>query len=169
MPLHVVLYNPEIPQNTGNIMRTCAATKAKLHLIEPLGFRIDNKFVKRSSANHFEQAEYKLYLDWEEFIEKNQGEYVFLTRYGKKPPSSHDFSNIKQDIYLIFGKESTGIPKVILQKYLATCYRLPMVDNMRSLNLANCVAIMVYEALRQQNYHGLSTVEVLKGKDFIFD
>lgn len=169
MALHVVLYNPEIPQNTGNIMRTCAATGADLHLIEPLGFRLDDRFVKRASASNVENVDFKLYLDWEEFVSKNPGEYVFLTRYGKRPPSEHDFSDINKEIYLIFGRESTGIPKTILQKYLSTCYRLPMKSNIRSLNLSNTVAIILYEALRQQNYYGLSKVEVIKGEDFIND
>lgn len=169
MPLHVVLYNPEIPQNTGNIMRTCAATNATLHMIEPFGFRMDDKYVKRSSANNVEKVDIITYLDWEEFTEKNKGEYVFLTRYGNKPPSEHDFSDINKDIYLIFGRESTGIPKEILQKHLDTCYRLPMISNVRSLNLSNVVAIMVYEALRQQDYAGLSKVEVQKGENFILE
>lgn len=169
MGLHVVLYNPEIPQNTGNIMRTCAATGACLHLIEPLGFRLDDKFLKRSSANNLDNIEYKLYLDWEEFESKNKGEYIFLTRYGYKSPVEHDFKDINREYYLIFGKESTGIPKTILQKHLNNCYRLPMKANIRSLNLANCVAIVLYEALRQQNYFGLSKEEVIKGKNFILD
>ncbi|HEY8365443.1 MAG TPA: tRNA (cytidine(34)-2'-O)-methyltransferase [Haloplasmataceae bacterium] len=169
MSINVVLFNPEIPQNTGNIMRTCAATNAKLHLIEPLGFRIDDKFVKRSSTNNFTMIDYELYLDWEEFASKNKGEYIFLTRYGLKPPTEHDFSDVNKEIYLIFGKESTGIPKSILRQYPENCYRLPMNANVRSLNLANCVAILVYEVLRQQDYPGLSKVEVIKGKNFIFD
>lgn len=169
MPLHIVLYSPEIPQNTGNIMRTCAATNAKLHLIEPLGFKMDESGLKRSSANNIEIIEYTIYEDWDNFTRSNPGEYVFLTRYGKNPPSKHDFSDVKKDIYLIFGRESTGIPKAILKDYLNTCYRLPMVENVRSLNLSNCVAIMVYEALRQQDYAGLSKVEVIKGENFIYE
>ncbi len=169
MPLHVVLYSPEIPQNTGNIMRTCAATNAKLHLIEPLGFKMDEKYIKRSSANNIENVIYTIYEDWDDFSKKNPGEYVFLTRYGKNPPSHHDFSDINKEIYLIFGRESTGIPKSILKDHLDTCYRLPMAENIRSLNLSNVVAIMAYEAMRQQDYHGLSNVEVIKGENFIYD
>ncbi len=169
MTLHVVLYNPEIPQNTGNIMRTCAAAKAKLHLIEPFGFRLDDRFVKRASANNLENVEFTSYIDWEEFTEKNKGEYIFLTRYGKRPPSEYDFSKLDKDYYLIFGRESTGIPKEILKSNLANCFRLPMAENIRSLNLANCVAIMVYEALRQQDYYGLAKTEVIKGENFIYD
>lgn len=169
MPLHVVLYNPEIPQNTGNIMRTCAATDAKLHLIKPLGFSLDEKYVKRSSANNLEKVEFEVYENWENFTDKNKGEYVFLTRYGKHAPSEHNFSPIEKDYYIIFGKESTGIPKEILKEHLDHCYRLPMREDVRSLNLSNTVAIVVYEALRQQNYASLSHVEVIKGENFIFD
>jgi len=169
MPIHVVLYSPEIPQNTGNIMRTCAATNAKLHIIEPIGFSLDEKYVKRSSANNIEKIEYTIYGDWKDFTINNPGEYIFLTRYGKNLPSQHDFSDIEKQIYLVFGRESTGIPKEILKDHLDTCFRLPMVENVRSLNLSNCVAIMVYEVLRQQKYYGLSKVEVLKGENFIYD
>ena len=168
MPLHVVLYNPEIPQNTGNIMRTCIATNAKLHLIEPLGFYLESKFVKRASANNFPQMDYKVYLDWEDFLIKNPGEYIFLTRYGKKPLSAHDFRSRERDVYFIFGKESTGIPAEILLRYKDNCFRIPMNKDVRSLNISNCVAITLYEALRQQGYYGLSTVEVIKGSNFIF-
>jgi tRNA (cytidine/uridine-2'-O-)-methyltransferase len=169
MSLQVVLYSPEIPQNTGNIMRTVAATASHLHLIKPLGFSMDEKDVKRSSANNIEKVEYTIYENWEEFTSHNQGEYVFLTRYGKNPPSTHDFSDINKNIYLIFGRESTGIPKEILKDHLDTCYRIPMASNVRSLNLSNCVAIMIYEALRQQDYKSLSKVEVIKGENFIYD
>ncbi|NLC94753.1 MAG: tRNA (cytidine(34)-2'-O)-methyltransferase [Bacilli bacterium] len=169
MTIHVVLYNPEIPQNTGNIMRTCAATNAELHIIEPCGFRIDNRFLKRSSANNLDKVDFKTYLDWEDFLSKNQGEFYFLTRYGKKSPDEFDFSDFNKDIYLVFGRESTGIPKEILKSHLDRCIRLPMREDVRSLNLANCVAIMVYEVLRQQKYHSLSKVEVIKGENFIYD
>ena len=99
MALHIVLYSPEIPQNTGNIMRTCAATNSHLHLIEPLGFKMDEKYIKRSSANNIENVEYTIYENWEDFVSKNKGEYVFLTRYGNNPPSNHDFSDINKEIY----------------------------------------------------------------------
>lgn len=167
MAIHVVLYQPEIPQNTGNILRTCAATNATLHLIKPLGFSLDEKYIKRSSANHAHEAEFKVYDNWEDFTNQNQGDYVFLTRYGKNPPSTHDFSQVDKQTYLIFGKESTGIPKEILKAYMASCYRLPMRADARSLNLSNVVAIMVYEVLRQQDYPNLSFVEVQKGQGFL--
>lgn len=153
--LNVVLYEPEIPQNTGNIMRTCAATDTKLHLIKPLGFSLDEKVVKRCGANYINECDYTVYENWEDFLSKNKGKFYFLTRYGHKPHSSFDYSNKKENIYLVFGKESTGIPKTILKNHLDTCLRIPMTNKVRALNLSNCVAIMVYEALRQQQYNDL--------------
>lgn len=167
MPLNVVLYEPEIPQNTGNIIRTCVATNTKLHLIEPLGFDLYKKDVRRSTASHLEGLDYEVYQNFEAFVLKNPGDYFYLTRYGKKAHSDFDFSAIDSDIYLIFGKESAGIPYDILKDNLDKCLRIPMSSNARSLNLSNCVSILVYEALRQQNYHGLSFVEIQKGEDFL--
>ena len=165
--LNVVLYAPEIPQNTGNIMRTCAATNTKLHLIKPLGFSLDEKVVKRCGANYINECNYEVYENWEEFKENNQRDYYFLTRYGHKPHTSFDYSDKNQNIYLIFGRESTGLPKEILQDYLDTCLRIPMTDKVRALNLSNCVAIMVYEALRQQDYNDLLREEPFKGTDYL--
>lgn len=165
--INVVLYEPEIPQNTGNIMRTCVATNCKLHLIKPLGFSLDEKHLKRSGLDYIKNLSFIEYEDWYDFKSKNQGVYVYITRYGKKPPSNFDFSNIEEDIYLIFGKESTGIPKNILSDNLDYCFRLPMVVGTRSLNLSNCVAIVVYEVLRQKEYMGLSRFETIKGEDWL--
>ncbi|MDD6323220.1 MAG: tRNA (uridine(34)/cytosine(34)/5-carboxymethylaminomethyluridine(34)-2'-O)-methyltransferase TrmL [Bacilli bacterium] len=165
--LNVVLYEPEIPQNTGNIMRTCAATDTKLHLIKPLGFSLDEKVVKRCGANYINECDYTVYENWEDFLSKNKGKFYFLTRYGHKPHSSFDYSNKKENIYLVFGKESTGIPKTILKNHLDTCLRIPMTNKVRALNLSNCVAIMVYEALRQQQYNDLLFDEPFKGKDYL--
>ncbi len=169
MGLHVVLYQPEIPQNTGNIIRTCLGTNTTLHLIKPLGFKLDPKYVKRYSANHLEEANYIVYENYEEFLTKNEGEFYFLTRYGKQPPTGFDFHDKEKEIYLIFGKESTGIPKEILREHLDNCIRLPSNDKIRSLNLANTVAIMIYEVLGQQDYPGLSKTEPesLKGEDWL--
>lgn len=169
MPLHIVLYQPEIPQNTGNIMRTCAGTGTKLHLIEPFGFRLDEKQLKRSGVNYLDHVSVSSYRNWEEFVEKNPGRYIFLTRYGHKPPEEMDFSDVKQMIYLVFGRESTGLPKAILKAHQESCIRIPMNPNIRSLNLANAVAVVLYEALRQQHYPGLSLEEPesLKGPDFL--
>ena len=165
--LNVVLYAPEIPQNTGNIMRTCAATNTKLHLIKPLGFSLDEKQVKRSGANYINECDYTVYENFEEFAKKNKGDYYFLTRYGHKPHTSFDYSDKNKNIYLIFGRESTGIPKELLKNHLDTCLRIPMTDKVRALNLSNCVAIMVYEVLRQQNYNDLLREEPFKGADYI--
>ncbi len=167
--LHIVLYNPEIPQNTGNIMRTCAGTGTKLHLIEPLGFKLDQKHLRRSGVNYLEHVEYAVYTNWDKFITSNPGKYLYLTRYGKKSPDQYDFTNTDENTYLIFGKESTGIPKQILSEHLDDCYRVPINDKIRSLNLANTVSIVLYEALRQLGYPELfrEEPETLKGADWL--
>lgn len=165
--IHVVLYEPEIPQNTGNIMRTCMASNCKLHLIEPLGFKLDEKHLRRSGMDYRDQLDVTLYEDWNDFISKNEGTYFYITRYGKKSPTMFEYKEVVGDIYLIFGKESTGIPKKILHDHLDNCARLPMVKEARSLNLSNCVAICVYEVLRQLDYPGLSPVEVIKGEGWL--
>lgn len=170
MKINVVLYEPEIPQNTGNIMRTCSATNTALHLIEPLGFKIDEQKVRRSGLDYRLVTESHFYTNWDEFLEANNGYFVFITRYGHKPPSAFDFKSIasqNQNIYLIFGKESTGLPLKLLHDNLDNCARLPMVANARSLNLSNCVAICVYEVLRQLDYLDLSYDEVIKGNDWL--
>ena len=166
--INIVLYEPEIPQNTGNIMRTCAGTYAKLHLIKPLGFSLDDRYLKRSGVNYIEHCDYTVYENYEEFLEKNKnGDFYYLTRYGKKTHSDFDFSNTEKDIYLIFGKESTGIPKEILVNHLDRCLRIPTNGNIRALNLSNCVALVLFEVLRQQDYPNLSKVEIIKGEDFL--
>lgn len=165
--INIVLYEPEIPQNTGNIMRTCVGVGAKLHLIKPLGFSLDEKSIKRSGANYIDKLNYEVYENYEEFISKNKGIYYYFTRYGKKPHSSFDYSNTNENIYLIFGKESSGIPKDILKNNLDKCMRIPMTKDIRSLNLSNCVAIVVYEVLRQQNYIGLLETEPHKGANYL--
>lgn len=165
--IHIVLYEPEIPGNTGNIMRTCAGTGTKLHLIQPLGFSLEDKYIKRSGVNYIEHCDYTVYENYDDFLSKNNGQFYYLTRYGRKPHTSFDYSKIDGDIYLIFGKESTGIPKEILSHDLAHCLRIPMNDNIRALNLSNSVAIVLYEVLRQQNYPGLLFEEPFKGADYL--
>ena len=165
--INIVLFEPEIPQNTGNIMRTCAGTGAKLHLIKPLGFSLDEKSIKRSAVNYIEHCDYTVYENIEEFFEKNEGTYYFLTRYGTKPHTSFDYSNKDENIYLIFGKESTGIPKEILKEHLDNCMRIPINENIRALNLSNSVAIMLFEVLRQQDYPNLLKYDTFKGENYL--
>ena len=165
--INIVLYEPEIPQNTGNIMRTCAGTGAKLHLIKPLGFKLDEAHLKRAGVNYIDYCDYTVYENFEEFKEKNKGTYYYFTRYGKKPHSSFDYSNVKENIYLIFGKESTGIPKDILKDNLDYCMRIPMNDHIRALNVSNAVAVALFEVLRQQDYNDLLRTEPFKGEDYL--
>ena len=148
--VNIVLFEPEIPQNTGNIMRTCVATGTKLHLIKPLGFSLEEKSIKRSGANYIDKLNYKVYENYEEFTKENPGTYYYFTRYGQKPHSDFNYTNKEENIYLIFGKESTGIDKKILKNNLDKCIRIPTLSDVRSLNLSNCVAIALYEVLRQQ-------------------
>lgn len=164
--INVVLFEPEIPGNTGNIMRTCVATNTKLHLIKPLGFSLEDKIIKRSGVNYINECNYIVYENLDDFFSRNQGNFYFLTRYGK---NTHDQFNYgeKDNVYFIFGKESTGIPKEILAKNLERCLRLPMTDKVRALNLSNCVSVIVYEALRQQNYPNLLFLEPHKGEDYL--
>lgn len=166
--LHLVLYEPEIPQNTGNMMRTCMATNTKMHLIKPLGFSLDAQHLRRASMDYVKHLDLNIYENWTDFCKKNRSEhYFFMTRYAKKVPSQMDFSCCQEDVYFIVGKESTGVPKTILQKYQAHCIRIPMIASARSLNVSNCAAIILYEALRQRNYEGLSRMEVIKGEDWL--
>ena len=165
---NIVLYEPEIPQNTGNIMRTCVATNTKLHLIKPFGFVLDDAHLKRSGVKYIDKLEYEVYENFEDFKKKNKGVYYYFTRYGRKPHTSFDYSNsTNENLYFIFGKESTGIPKEILQNDLEHCMRIPMTDKVRALNVSNSVAIVIYEALRQQNYNGLLFEEPHKGADYL--
>ena len=165
--INIVLYEPEIPANTGNIMRTCVATNSHLHLIKPLGFSLEDKYIKRCGVNYIDKCVYTVYENIEEFFNKNKGDYYFLTRYGHKPHTSFDYSDVNKDYYFFFGKESTGIPPKILKPYIDRCMRIPMTDNVRALNVSNSVAIMVYEALRQQDYPNLLREEPHKSKNFI--
>lgn len=165
--INVVLFEPEIPGNTGNIMRTCVATNTKLHLIKPLGFSLDESYIKRSGANYIKDCNYTVYENWDDFKKKNKGTYYYLTRYGKKPHTSFDYSNKYENIYLVFGKESSGIPLEILKEDLEHCLRIPMTDKVRALNLSNCAAIMIYEVLRQQDYGNLLKTDPFKGENYI--
>lgn len=156
MSIHVVLYQPQIPANTGNIARTCAGTDTSLHLIRPLGFSTDDKQLKRAGLDYWENVKIYYYDSLEEFFERNAGgEFYYLTKFGEQPHSSFDYSDQESEIFFIFGRETTGLPKDLIQENMDRCLRIPMTDKVRSLNLSNTAAILVYEALRQQNYREL--------------
>src|SRR5690606_6657281 len=165
--IHVVLCQPEIPQNTGNIMRTCVGTGVKLHLIKPLGFKIDDAKLRRSAVDYYDALNFEIHENWDDFFKNHQGSYYFLTRYGKNTHSETNYSMIKEDIYLVFGSESYGIDRKLLAKHHHETFRIPTNNHIRSLNLSNAVAIAVYEVLRQLGYPSLalSEPEVFKGKD----
>lgn len=148
--LNIVLYEPEIPQNTGNIGRTCVATGTRLHLIEPMGFVINDKNLKRAGMDYWKDLDVTIYDDWNDFMEKNPDAKLYMaTTKGK-----HVYSDAKfePDSYIVFGKESAGIPEELLIQYPERCVRIPMMGETRSLNLANSVAIVLYEALRQNGF-----------------
>lgn len=172
MKTNIVLFKPEIPQNTANIIRTCVATNSALHLIKPYGFSLDlhQKVFKRSSANYLEKVELYEYDSFEDFITQNETNNLFiLTRHGKNVYSDLDIPQAletEDQIYLMFGSESSGVDLEILQKYIKNTFRIPMNPEMRSLNLSNCVAICVYDALRQIDFPQLEKNEVQK-KDFL--
>lgn len=166
---HIVLVHPAIPQNTGNIMRTCVATNTALHIIKPMSFELDDKKMKRAGLDYVKDLSLATYDSYEEFVAKNPGYYHFFTRYSNLCYTDQDFSLDDQDHYLFFGHEHDGIPKEILTANLDRCLRIPMSDKVRSLNLSNCAAICIYEALRQQSYPNLSKVEIQKGEEFLYE
>lgn len=168
--LHIILYQPQIPGNTGNIMRTSAAIGAKLHIIGPTPYSIDEKHLKRAGMNYIENTDFILYKDYEEFLTINPSvKPYFVTRYSKKTYSSFDFSDIASDIYLMFGREDTGLPTKMLTANPDRLLRIPMVANARSINLSNAVAIVCFEVLRQQKFFNLSNQEQIKGAEFIYE
>ncbi|WP_442853554.1 tRNA (uridine(34)/cytosine(34)/5-carboxymethylaminomethyluridine(34)-2'-O)-methyltransferase TrmL [Bacillus sp. FJAT-27231] len=153
LSINVVLYQPEIPANTGNIARTCAATDTVLHLIRPLGFSTDDKMLRRAGLDYWQFVTVVYYDSLEEFFEKNAGgEYYYLTKFGENNYANYDYSSREKDHFFIFGRETTGLPKDLIHANKDRCLRIPMNDNVRSLNLSNTAAILVYEALRQQNF-----------------
>lgn len=152
MKLNIVLVEPEIPQNTGNIARTCAATGARLHLVGPLGFKIDDKKLKRAGLDYWHLLDISYYENLDKFFESNSGEFFFFTTKAQKVYTEVDYPD---NCYLFFGKETKGLPEELLIKYRNYDVRIPMINNARSLNLSNSVAIAVYEVLRQWNYPDL--------------
>ena len=167
--IHIVLYRPEKPQNTGNIMRTCVAINATLDIIGPLSFSLDSKDLKRAGMDYIYSLKYNFFPTYEDYLkEYPNADTYYVTRYSNKVYSSFDFKEVTHDIFLMFGRESTGIPHDILREHPNRLLRIPMVPEARSLNLSNSVAIVVYEVLRQQKFPNLSTHESIKGEDFLF-
>ena len=167
--IHIVLYRPEKPQNTGNIMRTCVAIHATLHIIGPITFSVDNKDLQRVGMDYIDDLKMHFYPTYEDFVKENPNiDVYYVTRYANTVYSGFDFSKHIDDIYLMFGRESTGIPHDILKEHQDKLMRIPMVPEARSLNLSNCVALVAYEVLRQQNFLNLATEEAIKGPDFLF-
>ncbi|ACB60145.1 MULTISPECIES: tRNA (uridine(34)/cytosine(34)/5-carboxymethylaminomethyluridine(34)-2'-O)-methyltransferase TrmL [Exiguobacterium] len=156
MAIHVVMYQPEIPQNTGNISRTCAATHSVLHLIRPLGFSTDDKQLKRAGLDYWEFVDVRYHDSLEELWDKHpDGTFYYITKYGEKYPSQVDLSNVEEDYFFVFGRETKGLPLNVIDENLERCIRLPQSNLVRSLNVSNTAAIIVYEALRQQGYANL--------------
>lgn len=150
--INIVLLEPEIPQNTGNIVRTCAATGAKLHLIEPFGFTFEDKYLKRAGLDYWDLADICTYRNYQEFLDKNNGKLANIFYASTKSRHNHTEINYSEDAWVMFGKESKGIPEEILRDNYERCIRIPMRAQTRSLNLANSVAIIVYEYHRQHNF-----------------
>lgn len=149
----IILVEPEIPANTGNISRTCAVTGARLHLIEPLGFDISDKALKRAGLDYWDKLNVTVYKNLNEFFEKNDDENLWLAT--TKAPMSYEKADFTGDVKLMFGKETAGLPETLLERYWNRCIRIPMRGELRSLNLSNSVAILCYDALRQQGFPGL--------------
>lgn len=158
--INVVLLEPEIPQNTGNIARTCAATDSALHLIRPLGFDVDDKHLKRAGLDYWQYLDLHFYDGWEHFLKENGDKALFF--FSTKAKKCYADVSYEGQVYLIFGKETAGIPEEILRANEERCVRIPMYGDLRSLNLSNSAAIAVYEALRQGGFEGLNR----KGKLF---
>lgn len=151
--IDIILVEPEIPSNTGNISRTCAVTGARLHLIEPLGFDISDKAVKRAGLDYWDKLDLHVYKNLDEFFSKNGDDNLWLAT--TKAPMSYHTADLSGNVKLMFGKETAGLPTSLLERYRSRCIRIPMRQGIRSLNLSNSVAIICYEALRQQGFPGL--------------
>lgn len=156
--MNIVLVEPRIPQNTGNISRTCAATGAVLHLVEPLGFTVDDKKLKRAGLDYWHLLDIRYYPDLDSFFEQNQGAFFYFTT---KAGRSYAEVSYPEDSFLVFGREDAGLPLTLLREHPERCVRLPMIAGARSLNLSNTVAVAVYEALRQQDFPGLKAAGTL--------
>lgn len=153
--MNIILHQPEIPANTGNIGRTCVATGTKLHLIEPLGFRIDEKQIKRAGMDYWDKLDYTRYINYEDFLIKNPGAKIWYAT--TKAEKTYTDVSYSENDFIMFGKESAGIPEEILVENRESCIRIPMLPDIRSLNLSNSAAIVLYEALRQTGFKGLES------------
>ncbi len=155
MSFNIVLVEPEIPQNTGNIVRTCAATGAVLHLIGPLGFSIEDRYLKRAGLDYWDEAQVNYYDNLNEFLGKHGGKKMYYST----TKAIHNYCDVKFEdgCFILFGKETAGLPEELLKENRETCIRIPMKEGIRSLNLSNSVAVVVYEALRQQNFAHMKT------------
>ncbi len=162
MAMNIVLVEPEIPQNTGNIARTCKATGSVLHIVKPMGFTIDDKKLKRAGLDYWHELDIRYYENIEDFFEKCPGNYFFCTTKAKLRHSDQNFSD---GDYLVFGKETHGLPEPLLKENYEKCIRIPMAEGARSLNLSNSVAIVLYEALRQQDFSLLKEEGELTGRE----
>ena len=151
--INIVLHEPEIPQNTGNIGRTCVAAGMRLHLIKPLGFSLDEKQLKRAGLDYWPDLDVTVYEDYADFLSKNEGAKIYYAT--TKGHQVYTQAQYEPDCYIMFGKESAGIPEEILREHEDTCVRIPMIGETRSLNLSNAVAIVAYEALRQLDFEGM--------------
>lgn len=152
--MNIVLYEPEMPANTGNIGRTCVATNTRLHLIEPLGFRLNEKAIRRAGLDYWDKLDVTVYCDFQDFLDKNPGALIYMAT--TKAPNVYSEISYDPDCYLMFGKESAGIPEEILVKNQERCIRIPMWGEIRSLNLSNSVAVVLYEALRQNGFQNMT-------------
>ena len=163
MPLNIVLVNPEIPQNTGNIARTCAATGAVLHLLEPLGFSLSDKYLKRAGLDYWHLMTYHRYPSLEDFLQRHRDARMHFA--STKAPRGHHEAAYHDGDFLVFGCETRGLPENLLERVYDRCVRIPMRPEARSLNLSNSVAIVLYEALRQTDFPGLSAEGSLTGRE----
>lgn len=156
MGLHVVLYQPEIPANTGNIARTCLATRTTLHLIRPLGFSTDDKMLRRAGLDYWHDVDIRYYDSIKELYQTYpEGQFYYIENFGEKYYTDYDFSNPEQEWFFVFGRETNGIPRELIKGNEDKCLRIHMTDKVRSLNLSNTAAIIVYEVLRQQGFPGV--------------
>ena len=151
--MNIVLFEPEMPMNTGNIGRTCVATNTRLHLIEPLGFKLNEKAVKRAGLDYWDKLDVTVYSDFQDFLDRNSGAKIYMAT--TKAPKTYTEVEYEPDCYIMFGKESAGIPEEILLENQERAIRIPMLGDTRSLNLSNSVAIVLYEALRQNDFPGM--------------